>query len=70
MDRAATGTTETTEGTTEQRGPPRSIAAATREDVLGARRIEYGDAPLTLRSDNGPVLGAKGPSGSCAALGR
>jgi hypothetical protein len=29
------------------------------EDALRDRRIEYGDAPLTLRSDNGLVFGAK-----------
>ena len=35
------------------------IAAAALEDALRDRRIEYGHAPLTLRSDNGLVFGAK-----------
>ena len=35
------------------------IAAAALEDALRDGRVEYGHAPLTLRSDNGLVLGAK-----------
>jgi putative transposase len=35
------------------------IAAAALEDALRDRGIEYGYAPLTLRSDNGLVFGAK-----------
>jgi transposase InsO family protein len=35
------------------------IAAAPLEDALRDRRIEYGPAPLTLRSDNGLGFGAK-----------
>jgi putative transposase len=35
------------------------IAAATLEDALRDRQVEYGHAPLTLRSDNGLVFGAK-----------
>ena len=35
------------------------IAAAALEDALRDRRIEHGHAPLTLRSDNGLVFGAK-----------
>ena len=35
------------------------IAAAALEDALRDRAIEYGHAPLTLRSDNGLVFGAK-----------
>jgi transposase InsO family protein len=35
------------------------IAAAALEDALRDRRIAYGHTPLTLRSDNGLVFGAK-----------
>jgi putative transposase len=36
-----------------------TVAAAALEDALRARKIEHGHAPLTLRSDNGLVFGAK-----------
>lgn len=36
-----------------------TVAAAALEDALRARTIEHGHAPLTLRSDNGLVFGAK-----------